>query len=189
MILYSRVSVAPGSEPITLAEAKAFLRVDGTDEDALIGSLISVARGVCETYAGLSFAAQTRVVKLDRFYCKDIILPYGPVNTITSIEYSDEDGNAQTVTEGYTLDTQSGLSKIRVTDSWPYTDRIMNNVVVTYTTGYAVIPEVVKHAIKMTVATLYENRQDEIVGTSSQVLSWSSQALLDTVKVYWDAEV
>jgi len=189
MILYSRVSVAPGSEPITLSEAKAFLKVDGTDEDALIGSLISVARQVCETYAGLSFAAQTRVVKLDRFPCRDVILPYGPVNTITSIAYVDEDEAPQTITSGYTLDTQSGLSKIRITERWPSTNRVMNNVVITYTTGYASVPEVVKHAIKMTLGTLYENRQDEIVGTSSQVLSWNSQSLLDTVKVYWDAEV
>jgi uncharacterized phiE125 gp8 family phage protein len=192
MILYSRVSVAPASEPITLEEAKAFLRVDGTDEDALITSLISVARSVCETYAGLSFAAQTRVVKLDRFPCsdKDIILPYGPVTAVTSVAYSDEDGNPQTVASGgYTVDMQSGLSKIRITESWPSTDRIMNNVVVTYTAGYATVPEVAKHAIKMTLASLYENRQDEVVGTVTTLLNWNSQALLDTIKVYWDAEV
>ena len=36
-------TVAPGGEPITLAEAKTWLRVDGTDEDVLITALIEAA--------------------------------------------------------------------------------------------------------------------------------------------------
>ena len=46
---YSVVTPA-ASEPITLEEAKNFLRVDGSDDDALIGALISAAREMCEQY-------------------------------------------------------------------------------------------------------------------------------------------
>ena len=46
---YSVVTPA-ASEPITLTEAKNFLRVDGSDDDALIGALISAAREMCEQY-------------------------------------------------------------------------------------------------------------------------------------------
>lgn len=190
MIIYSKVTGAPASEPVTLDEAKAWCKVDGTDEDAIFTRLIKVARIMCESYAGLSFITQTRVVKLDRFNCRDVILPYGPVTAVTAFVYKDGNGDVQTVaSDTYILDTQSALAKVRVTDAWPDTDQTLNNVEITYTAGSASAPDVAKQAILMQVATMYENRQDEIVGASSNVINYSSQMLLDTIKVYWNAEV
>lgn len=188
MIIYSRVTENPESEPVTLEEVKAHLRIDGSDEDSYLTSLIVVARTICEAYAGLSFVTQTRVVKLDKL-CGDVILPYGPVQSISGFIYLDGDGDEQTIaSDVYTLDIQSGMTKLRVTDSWPQTNGTLNNVAITYIAGYEVVPDVIKHAIKMQVATLYENRQDEVVGQVGHMIGWSSQALLDTVKVYWNAE-
>lgn len=192
MIIYSKVTEAPASEPVTVDEAKAWCKVDGTDEDAIFTRLIKVSRIMCESYAGLSFITQTRVVKLDRFTCRDVILPYGPVTAVTEFAYKDGNGDAQTVAaDTYTLDTQSGLAKVRVTDTWPDTDRTLNNVEITYTAGYddEEVPEIAKQAILMQVATMYENRQDEVIGSSANVINYSSQMLLDTIKVYWNAEV
>lgn len=190
MIIYSKVTEAPESEPVTVDEAKAWCKVDGTDEDAIFTRLIKVARIMCESYAGLSFITQTRVVKLDRFTCRDVILPYGPVTAVTEFAYKDGNGDTQTVAaDTYTLDTQSGLAKVRVTDTWPDTDRTLNNVEITYTAGSESAPEVAKQAILMQVATMYENRQDEVIGSSANVINYSSQMLLDTIKVYWNAEV
>jgi uncharacterized phiE125 gp8 family phage protein len=188
MIVYSRVIDSPESEPVTLEEVKTHLRIDGSDEDSYLTSLIVVARTICEAYAGLSFLTQTRVVKLDKL-CGDVILPYGPVQSVSDFIYLDGDGTEQAIaSDTYTLDTQSGLTKIRVTENWPDTNRTLNNVAITYVAGYETVPEVIKHAIKMQVATLYENRQDEVVGQVGHMIGWSSQALLDTVKVYWNAE-
>jgi uncharacterized phiE125 gp8 family phage protein len=187
MIIYSRVSVA-GIDPVTLDEVKLHLRIDGDSEDTLIQSLIRVATRLCETYAGLSFTTQTRVVKLDRFRGSDVILPYGPVTEVTSIAYVDGDDDPQTISgSDYTLDTQSGISKIRVLESWPFTNNTANNIVITYTAGFGTpddLPEVAKHAIKMTVALLYQNRGDDKSGG----LPDAAMDLLDSIKVYWDAE-
>lgn len=188
MIIYSKVTEQPDSEPVNLDEVKVQIKVDGTDEDEFIASKIKVARRICERYAGLSFITQTRTVSLDRFYGRDIILPYGPVTAIESFDYKDSSGVDQTIDEAlYTLDTQSDLPKIRVLDSWPSTDRTLNNVVITYTAGYAdadSVPEEVKEAILKTVARLYEKRGD---GDDGQVLTDEIIDLLDTVKVYWNA--
>ncbi len=126
---------------------------------------------------------------MDRFNCKDVILPYGPVQSITSLAYVDEDDAPQTITTGYTLDTQSGLSKLRVTDDWPVTNNILNNVVITYVAGQATASALVQHAIKMQVASMYENRQDEITGSTANLVNWNSAAILDSIKVYWNAEI
>ena len=187
MIIYSRGEAA--TYPITVDEAKIHLRVDGTDEDTYIASLIKVATSLCEAYAGLSFITRTRTIKVDSFYGKDLILPYGPVTAITSIEYVDSDDASQTIDSGdYTLDMSSGMAKVRVTESWPYTNLTLNNVVITYVAGRATaadVPEIVKQAIKATVANLFENRgESEKPGG----LSWLAMDLLDTVKVYWNAE-
>lgn len=186
MIVYSKVTTAAATLPVNLEDVKAHLRVDGTEDDALILSLIKVAINECEAYAGLSFITQTRTVKLDYFNGSDVILPYGPVTSVTSVTYYDGDDVQQTVDAAdYTLDTQSGLSKIRVTESWPSTNVTLNNVVVTYVAGYAdqaSVPEVIKLAIKERVLFHYQHRGDE------QAESFHWMDLLDTVKVYWNAE-
>ena len=187
MIIYSRG--AADTYPVTKEEAKIHLRVDGTTEDTYIESLIKVATTLCEAYAGLSFMERERTIKIDSFYGKDLILPYGPVTTLDSIEYIDDDDAPQVVPEAdYTLDMSSGIAKVRITDSWPTSNRTLNNVVITYTAGYADaadVSEVVKQAIKSTVAMMYEHRGDE---EKPGGLSWLAMDLLDTVKVYWNAE-
>lgn len=186
MIIYSRVTDAEDEE-ITLDEAKSWIKVDGSDEDARITSLITSARRICEAYAGLSFIAQTRQVKLDKF-CGDIILPYGPVSEVSSVKYYDEDDVEQTLDSSrYTIDTQSGLAKIRIdSEGWPDSNRTMNNIVVEYEAGPDLMDAIAKEATFKTIARLYEKRGDSQDGP---VLTDDVIDLLDLIKVYWNAEV
>lgn len=195
MIVYSKVITQPATEPVTLTEAKAHLRVDGTDDDTYITTLIKVARQLCEAYSGLSFITQEREIKLDRFPCgRTIELPQGPVQSIDDFVYLDADGNSQplTVDTDYLVDLSGG--RVQYVDSWPYTDGQFNAVTITYTAGYAndehdPVPEVIKQAMLMQIGSLYENRQDEVIGTTAHLINWTSQALLDTIKVYYNANV
>jgi Phage gp6-like head-tail connector protein len=57
----------PTVEPIDLATAKHHCRVEITDDDALITSLIVSARRACETRAKRSFVSQTFDMILDSF--------------------------------------------------------------------------------------------------------------------------
>ena len=54
-----QITTEPATEPLTLTEAKEHLRVDGTDEDTLITSIITVARKLCENYTNRAFITQT----------------------------------------------------------------------------------------------------------------------------------
>lgn len=60
---------APGSEPITLAEAKLHLRVETamTDDDTLISALIVSARQAAETITRRALITQTWKLALDQF--------------------------------------------------------------------------------------------------------------------------
>ena len=48
-----KVTVAPTAEPITLQECKLHCRIDSLEEDDLVNSLISTARQLIETQAGI----------------------------------------------------------------------------------------------------------------------------------------
>lgn len=53
------VTVPPAAEPVTLAEARAYTRVDFTNDDTLISALISQCREAAEQATGKGFALQT----------------------------------------------------------------------------------------------------------------------------------
>lgn len=68
MSIAFRTTVNPTSEPITLIDAKLNLRVDFSDDDAVIGDLITRARSLCETYTHRALATQTiqAIVTIER---------------------------------------------------------------------------------------------------------------------------
>jgi Phage gp6-like head-tail connector protein len=69
------VSTEPAMEPVTLTQAKNFLRVSITDDDDLIGFLITAAREACEAFCSRSFAIKSYIQTLDSFpYYTDTVL-------------------------------------------------------------------------------------------------------------------
>lgn len=82
-----KLNTAPGTEPVTLAEAKAHLRVEVADDDALITNLISAARVHAENVCRRAFVTQKWDLYLDAFpkYTYFGVLPgYVPVDQLPS---------------------------------------------------------------------------------------------------------
>ena len=86
----------PAVEPVTLSEAKAHLRVDATDDDAYIITLISAAREWCEQYLDRTLVLTQWTMRMEEFPEEEIELPRPPVAS---------SGTATAVTITYTLTT------------------------------------------------------------------------------------
>lgn len=137
----------PAVEPVTLAEAKAYMKIDtGTTDDDLIEELLITAREQCEDYAGLSIVNRTVTAVLNNS-CGGIYLPYGPVISITSI--TDQDDEDPLDTDNY---------EVRGLDFPQLIDPVSDKVTLIYTAGYGIPPKRIKTAILQQVFFLYENR-------------------------------
>lgn len=163
----------PAVEPVTLAEAKAHLRVDGTDSDAEIAAMISAAREWCEQYLDRTLVHTQWVMRFDRFpvdSTADIELPRPPVvgsgpHTAVSVSYTLEDGTtANYSTNLFRVDRAStpGAVKTNYAQTWPPHRQDDNSVSVTWWAGYGAsgsdVPQGVKNAILLYVHELYEKR-------------------------------
>lgn len=78
---------APAVEPVTLAEMKAHLRVEITDDDDLIQGLTAAAREQVEDVTGRRLITQQWRLFLDRFTKEDLyFLTFGPLMWRTAID-------------------------------------------------------------------------------------------------------
>ncbi len=59
------INVPPASEPVSLAEAKTYLRITDSDDDALINSMVTAIRQKAETWTRRLFITQTWTLWLD----------------------------------------------------------------------------------------------------------------------------
>ena len=203
-----QVTTPPSSEPISLAEAKAHLRVDTADEDPLIQNLIAAAREACEEWCGRSFVTQTLTLTLDRFPSPSLTapgpetawsgsfrndgtieLPRPPAISLTSITYIDTNGASQTLSSsGYKLDLASQPARLAPAfgTSWPATRDEIASVVIVYSAGYgaaSAVPARAKAAILLLLGTLYENREDAVVGSIVSRLPLGVMDLLGSIRV------
>ena len=193
-----RRTVQPTEEPLTVAEVRTHLRLDYTDdtttddaEDAWIERTIRAARARAEALTNRAIARSTWLLTLDSFPC-EILLPNPRVISILDIEYTDENGEDQTLDPAsYVLDNASEYRNWAETAAgydWPDTsDDTINNVRVTYTAGYAnaeEVPDEIKHWMLLTVATMYKQRETVITGTTVAELPRNFyDALLDAYRV------
>lgn len=177
---YPASVAAPATEPVTLVQAKAHLRVDHSDDDTVITSMIKAARAHIEAACAVRFAARTGItMKCDDF--ADLArLPEAPVTSITSITYLDTDGASQTLASTVYELRADGIEAgivLKPNQSWPGIQS-GSRITVTAAIGYATAPEEVSHAILMLIGDLYENRNATVVGESAMELPFAINALI-----------
>lgn len=184
---FLKVTTGPASEPITAAEAKAHCRIDTTDEDTYIGTLIAVAREMVEIDSERAFIEQTLTLTLDRFpeFIELRRCPIFDADDVV-ITYIDTAGDTQTLDPAeYRVDDASEPGRIAPAFGyvWPLTQIDMNAVAVEFTAGYAdaaAVPAIAKHAIKLLVGHWHENR--EAVGKVGDEIKLAYDSLIQRLR-------
>lgn len=160
-------TVAPASEPVSLAEAKAALRLDGTADDSLVGGLITAARESAENYTGRAFVTQTWRMVLPSFPCgtdRRIYLPKPPVQSVTSVTYVDSDGVTQALSPASYTFVDDGHCPYIVEaygETWPSARAQDDAVTVTFVAGYSAVPEAIKTAITRQLQQNFDDLRPE----------------------------
>lgn len=179
---------APTAEPVTLAEAKAHLRVDNSDSDTLITALIVAARERAETETRRALITQTWDLYRDAFPSWELIVPKPLLQTVTSITYTDSNGVTQTLaTDQYLVDSNSEPGRITPAYGlvWPSTRWQTNAVKVRFVAGYAdaaAVPQSIKSWMLLAIGSMFENRESELTGSISKQLEFVC-GLLDPYRV------
>ena len=165
------LKTAPSSTVISLAEAKAFLRIDSDydDDDNYITSLINVATGVVEEFTRRRLVTQTYNIFYDEFP-PYIDLQIGDVASVTHVKYYDTNNVLQTLAASeYDVDTKIRPGRIyqSETGDFPDTFERPNAVEVEFVVGGAAsdVPAPIVQAVYIIVGRYYENRQDVVMGT------------------------
>jgi len=179
----------PATEPLTLEETRAHLRVDVADDDALITRLIIAARQLSEEYCRRAWVAQAWKLHLDAFPDMaarggEILLKRCPVTVVSAVEYADADGADQTLAPSlYDEDLVSEPARLLPAfgEAWPATRVKPNAVRVAFTCGYAggAVPEIAKQAMLQSIGSWYANREGVITGTIATELPGLARSLLD----------
>lgn len=182
---------APATLPVTLAQAKAHLRVDHSDEDDLITALISAA---VEHFDGVGILGRAMVTQ-SWAECFDAVstvarLGMGPFLSLTSVQYYDTDNASQTATladfETWILGDYV-LAKPIPGASWPATYSRPDAIKITYQAGFGDaddVPTTIKQAILLTVAHWYEHRM-AVDDTKMVELPMAVDALIGAERVGW----
>jgi len=141
LLLDTEITSDYTTEPVSLATAKAYMKVNFSDDDSMIESLIKNARVWLENYTGKSYGTRQATLKIEMNAMEWYELP-GPVQSVDAVQI----GNQSVGCDGYDL----AGSQIRIYQSGIYT------IYLTY--GFTTIPEDAKNDILSITAYTYQNR-------------------------------
>lgn len=162
-----KLITAPASEPVTLAEAKAHLRIEHTESDGLITDLIIAAREYCEGFQNRQYITAVWDLWLDAWPDKDYLhIPRPPLKSVTSVKYFGTDNTEYTMDPAdYFIDDKSEPGRLALAygESWPGASlRPVGGIVIRFAAGYGGatdVPQKVKQAILLKVELDFDRHE------------------------------
>ena len=154
----------PAEEPVTLAEARAHLRLDAAEEDGLLSALVTAARTALEAETRRAFVTQYWRFTLDDWPSRPIELPLAPVAEVTAVKVALVSGAMLTIDPAfYEVETRGEPPRIAAKrgQAWPMPATRLAGIEVEFTAGYgapAAVPQPLKQAILLLAAHWFESR-------------------------------
>ena len=199
------------TEPVTLDQVKAYLRLDSsvTDQDDWLTGSIIAARRLCEKHINQSVQGTAKVLVLDGFpRVTDPTLPFsrrraklaipllgGTVATVSSIAYTDDTGTTITLDDSqWQLDTSVMPARLAPAPGnvwpdgeWPQTGNDFASVTISYTVSPLAADDlaIVVQAMLMLIAR-WENQREagvDVRGTPAEI-PFGVTILLDAIRSY-----
>jgi uncharacterized phiE125 gp8 family phage protein len=156
---------APAVEPLTLAEAKSFLRVAHGDDDAVIAALIAAARAHVETATRRALLSQAwRLVRGAWPADGRIAVTPAPLIAVTAARVRDEHGDARALDTAVFSFVAGAVPALISFAPWsvPVPGVAANGIEIDVVVGHgataADLPAPLVQAVRLLVAHWYEHR-------------------------------
>ncbi len=176
----------PTASPVTMSDLRRHLRLvpDYVEDDSYIADLLEQAVEEVESRTWRKLCSQTWDQYFDQF-ATTMRLEYPPLASITSVKYTDTDGDEQTVDASvYEAgeDIGRGIVRLKYNQLWP-SDVLghPDSIVVRFVCGYGDaddVPARFKHAIRLLVSDAYEHRESIVIGGKPSVIAGAVDNLL-----------
>jgi uncharacterized phiE125 gp8 family phage protein len=161
---------APAIEPVSLVEAKAWLREDGGDEDQLIQALIVSARMTLEAYTRRFFVTQNWRLVCDAWPAAvarggALAIPFAPFLSVSAMRVFDAADQPQTLAPtNYRAPAADAGGRVIFTVAPPAPGRRADGIEIDVAVGYGPIatqtPEPLRRAMLTLVAHWRDKRGD-----------------------------
>jgi uncharacterized phiE125 gp8 family phage protein len=184
----SLLLTAPAVEPLSLAEAKAFLRVETADDDAVVTALIAGARIHIEAQTRRALITESWRLAFD-CWPADGRLSVGPapLQTLTAARVFDMNNVAQAVDTAAFVPDKGASALIFAPWALPAPGRAQAGIALDVTVGYgdaaSDVPEPLRQAMRILVAHWYENRGLVTTGANYSALPSTVAALIAPYRV------
>lgn len=172
MLMALVLTSGPAQEPLTLADVKAHLRIDSTNEDVLLSSLLLTSRLHIESVLSIALITQSWMMVTDKWPAADWLdIPMSPLQAVGQVRVKTSASASVVVpSASYSIDVTSKPPRL----VWTNTARTepgitAGGIEIDFTAGFgateASVPAPLKHALLLLIAHWYEHRDPSEIGS------------------------
>ena len=177
----------PTTKVVSVTDVKSHLRIDTSDEDALLGLYIDAATEMAENFCGRHFITHEYKLYFDSVTSiASLVYPDCVLDSVNPVNWIDANGDTQASLEAH-IDAYSNPSIAYLNSGFVSStlkSDASNVFWFEFKTGFgdtsADIPEAIKQAIKLIVADMYYFREDR-----KRTFPMTSEILLQPYKCYY----